>query len=250
MIWTCGLEAKFANLPELRRVVEKILERCAGVERPEVVVRHLKRLVDPLLDRDRRYDNDELGEAIAPVELKNRTQVDVRLAGTGFHLHGEVAGVDSIGRRQAVTKLHFLEVRKDLIVEQRQPVAGAPIILGEVAVACGCHRSFVTVNSVRQISWPRNRSHTESTACSWKIKVGFETKLHHGAKGIDSRNRALPRTKRQAYLHTSVSIVRAGELASNRRFPAGVAPSAERTSIHPHRHLFGLARSPLESTVH
>ncbi len=52
----------------------------------------LERLVDAFLDRHRRHHDDELGEAVAPVQLEDRAQVDVGLARAGLHLHGEIAG--------------------------------------------------------------------------------------------------------------------------------------------------------------
>ena len=41
------------------------------------------------------------------------------------------AGVQRLGRRQAVAELYVLEVRENFVVEQRQPVANAKIVLGE-----------------------------------------------------------------------------------------------------------------------
>jgi hypothetical protein len=68
------------------------------------------------------------------------------------------------------------QVGLDLVVEQRQPVADAALFGGQHAFqrSLGGCRSLsgraartVTVNSVRQTSWPRNRSHTDSIAADW-----------------------------------------------------------------------------------
>ena len=53
------------DLAELRRVVEEVLEGRTRVEYPEVVLGDPERFVDPFLDRNRRHDDDELGEAVA-----------------------------------------------------------------------------------------------------------------------------------------------------------------------------------------
>ena len=91
----------------------------------------LERLVDALLDRHRRHDDHELGEAVALVQLEDRAQVDVGLAGAGLHLDGEVAGGERSRRRQAVAELDVVQVLEELVVEQRQPVADAEVALGE-----------------------------------------------------------------------------------------------------------------------
>jgi hypothetical protein len=48
-------------------------------------------VIDAFLDRHRRHHDDELGEAVALVQLEDGAQIDVGLAGAGLHLHGEIA---------------------------------------------------------------------------------------------------------------------------------------------------------------
>ena len=79
-----------AHLTELPRVVEEVVEGHAGVEPLEVVLGDLERLVDALLDGNGRHHDHELGEAVALVQLKDGSQVDVGLAGSRLHLDGEV----------------------------------------------------------------------------------------------------------------------------------------------------------------
>ena len=50
---------------------------------------------------------------------------------SGLHLHGEVAGIQRLGRGQSVAKLDLLQVCENLVVEQGQPVADAEIVLRE-----------------------------------------------------------------------------------------------------------------------
>ena len=78
---------------------------------------NLKRFVDALLDRDGRHDNHELREAVALVQFKDRAQVRIRLAGSRLHFDGEVAGVQSVGRRYAVPELDSIQVLEDFLVE-------------------------------------------------------------------------------------------------------------------------------------
>ena len=63
---------KIPDLTEFRRIVEEVLERRSRIERSKVVLGDLQRLVHALLDRDGRYDDDELGEAVPLVQLENR----------------------------------------------------------------------------------------------------------------------------------------------------------------------------------
>ena len=57
---------EIANLTELRGIIEEVVEGLTGIEPFEVILGDLKRLIDAFLNRDRRYDDDELGE---PIEL-------------------------------------------------------------------------------------------------------------------------------------------------------------------------------------
>ena len=82
---------KVAHLAQLARVVQKEVHRHPGIQAPEMLLRDLQRLVHALLDGHRGHDDDELGEAIAPVQLKNGAQIHIGLAGAGFHLHREIA---------------------------------------------------------------------------------------------------------------------------------------------------------------
>ena len=101
-----------AHLAELGGVVEEVVEGRVGVEALEVLLGDLERLVDALLDRHRGHHDDELGEAVALVQLEDRAQVDVGLAGAGLHLHGEVAGGERGRGRQAVAELDVVQVRR------------------------------------------------------------------------------------------------------------------------------------------
>ena len=94
-----------AHLAELAGVVKEVLEGRVGVEGAEVLFGDLERLVNALLDRHRRDDDDELGEAITAVQLEDRAQVDVGLARAGFHLDGEIARGQRGGRPQAIADL-------------------------------------------------------------------------------------------------------------------------------------------------
>ena len=114
-----------ADLPQLRGVVEEILEGSVGVQTSEVILGDLKGLVDSLLDGDRRHDDDELGETVALVQLKNCPQVDVGFAGSSFHLNGEVACCQRIGGSQPVAELDVVQVPQQFVVQQLQAVADA-----------------------------------------------------------------------------------------------------------------------------
>ena len=126
-----GAGSEVAHLSELARIVEKVLEGDSGVEAFEMVLGYLDCLVDTLFDSDRGHHDNELVKAKALVQLKNRAQVHVGLAGAGLHLHGEVAGGECRRGRQAIANLDLVQVREDLIVEQVEAVANAKIVLGE-----------------------------------------------------------------------------------------------------------------------
>ena len=165
-----------------------------------MIVRHLERLVDAFLDRDRRHDDDELGKSVALVQLEDRAQIDVGLAGSRLHLHGEVAGIQRLGRGQSVAKLDLGQICENLVVEQRQPVADAEIVLRE-------GQPLLRVQSI-----PGNRElraadllATEQVADSvhrlqLEVEVGLETELQHGRIEFRLRSWRLPSGKHQAFV--------------------------------------------------
>ena len=73
----------------------------------------LKALLDALANCHRRHHDDELGEAIATVELVDGADVDIGLASARLHLYGEVAQAPlcgNAGRREVLTLLDGMEV--------------------------------------------------------------------------------------------------------------------------------------------
>ena len=163
-----------AHLPELGRVVEEVLERHAGIERPEVVVGELERLVHSLLDRHRRHHDHELGETVALVQLEDRAQVDVGLPGPGFHLDGEVAGLQVPRRWHAVAELDGPQILEHLVIQQGQPVADAESRFLECQVArIPGDRELGSAHllAAEQIADGLHRLELE-------VQVGLETELH------------------------------------------------------------------------
>ena len=152
------------HLPEFRRVVEEILEGRSRVECPKVVVRDLERFVDTLFNRNRRHDDDEFVETVAFIQLENRAQVDVRLAGPRLHLYGKVTGVQGVRGWHAVAKLDILQVLQDFVVEQGEPVANSKVILSKNKT-CLTLRSLTRNGELGATDLlTRNRSQTASMA--------------------------------------------------------------------------------------
>ena len=60
-----------------------------------MILGDLEGLVDTLLDRDRWDHDDELREPEALVQLEDRAQVHIGLAGPRLHLHREVRRVEN-----------------------------------------------------------------------------------------------------------------------------------------------------------
>ena len=125
-----GAGGEVAHLAQLAGVVQEEVHRHAGIDALEVLLGDLQRLVDAFLDGHRRHHDDELGEAVALVQLEDRAQVDVGLAGAGLHLNREVAGRQRAGRRQAVAQLHAAQVVQQLLIHQGQAVAQALVGVG------------------------------------------------------------------------------------------------------------------------
>ena len=131
-----------AHRTHVLRVIYEVIERCAVVERFEVLARGLEALEDALADGHARHDDDELGDAIAAVELVDGADVHVGLAGARFHLDGEVAQTpvgEDVGRREAALLLHGVQVVEELAWRHAELVAVANHKLADrrLALAAG-----------------------------------------------------------------------------------------------------------------
>ena len=143
-----------------------------------MIVRDLQRFVDALLDGNRGYNNDELGEPITFVQFEDRTQVDVGFSGSGLHLHAEVPGIQGTGRGQTVTELDSIQVFQDFLIRQSEPVTDAKVVFGK-------SRPHVGLGRVRRDSelGATDLLTTEQVADRFnrmklKIKVRFEMEFH------------------------------------------------------------------------
>ena len=96
-----GVGAEPLQLVELRRAVDE-RSGLGAVYLLEVLGCHVERLLHALADRHRRHDHDELAPAVALVQLHDRLDVDVGLAGPRLHLDVEVR---SAGRGLTVLQL-------------------------------------------------------------------------------------------------------------------------------------------------
>ena len=162
------------DLAELLGVVDEVVEADVVVEPLEVLLGHLERLVDALLDGDGGHDDDELGEAVPAIQLEDAAQVDVGLAGARLHLDGEVEIAQLCRGLEAIAQLDLADVREDVLVEQLEAVADAEVVLARVpSCICGVRPVAPTVKLVWQVSWPSNRSTMDETASAWKSRSGL-----------------------------------------------------------------------------
>ena len=65
------------------------------------------------------------------MQFQNGPQIDVRLTRPRLHFHGEVAGIQRRGGRQAVAQLDGVQVVENRVVGQGQPVARAEVVFGQ-----------------------------------------------------------------------------------------------------------------------
>ena len=139
---------------------------------------NLERLVNALLDRYGRHDDDELGETVALVQLEDRTQVDIRLSGSRLHFHGEVARGQVIRGRHTVSELDCVQVLKDFFIEKGEPISDSEITLGErkprlrrLLVPRDSELGPTDFLAAKKVAHGFNRLKLE-------IEVRFEVKLH------------------------------------------------------------------------
>ena len=143
-----------------------------------MLLRDLERLVDAFLDRHRRHDDHELGEAVPLVQLEDRAQIDVGLAGAGLHLDREVAGGERADGGRPLRSWMALRFSSSSSSSSVRRLPMPRSFSQAQAKLRGPTASRVTVNSVRQISWPRKRSQTASIACELVVEIGLEVQFH------------------------------------------------------------------------
>ena len=119
---------KVAHLAELRRIVNEEVEWRARVEPLEVLGRGLDGVIDAFLDRHRGHDDDELGEAVTLVQLKDSPQINIGLAGAGLHLYGEVARPERRRGYEAMAELNGVQIREEFFVEKGQSIAEPEVV--------------------------------------------------------------------------------------------------------------------------
>ena len=73
--------------------------------------------------------DNEFGETVLLVHLKDRAQVDIGFSGTCLHLDGEVFAIQGAGLFETVDQLYLLGVFKQLFFNKTQAVAYAEIVL-------------------------------------------------------------------------------------------------------------------------
>ena len=81
-----GIVGEGIEFVQSRTVVDKPAGFLA-VMLHEVIFKHPETLGNALANGDARYHNDELRPTVAFVEFKHRFDVDISLAGAGFHFH-------------------------------------------------------------------------------------------------------------------------------------------------------------------
>jgi hypothetical protein len=147
-----------------------------------VLRRHLNGVIDALLDRHRGHHDDELGEAVALVQLEDGAQIDVGLARAGLHLHGEVPGRERGRGGEAVAELNGVQVGQQLIGQQGQPVADAEIVFKQCHLPPG---AFPRDGELRPAGL---LSVEQSTDCfdglELVVEVGLEVELHGTPTGF------------------------------------------------------------------
>ena len=103
-----------------------------------MLARGLEALEDALADGNAWHDDDELGDAVAAVQLVNGADVHVGLSGARLHLDGEVSqapvGKD-VGCREAAILLHGVQVVEELAGRYAKLVSVANHELAECRLA-------------------------------------------------------------------------------------------------------------------
>ena len=107
-----------------------------------MLARGLEALEDALTDGHARHDDDELGDAVAAVQLVDGADVHVCLAGARLHLDGEVSQApvgEDVGCREAAILLHGVQVVEELARRNAKlvSVANHQLIDRRLAFAAG-----------------------------------------------------------------------------------------------------------------
>ncbi len=99
--------------PELLGVIDAGVEWNVVVQTLQMLPQQRDAREHALADGDVRDDDDELGESITLVQLEDRAQVDVGLAGARLHLDREIHPVEGITHGDPIAFLHGPKIRED-----------------------------------------------------------------------------------------------------------------------------------------
>src|ERR1035437_5632611 len=71
---------------------------------------------NPFTNRHTRHNDDKLTEAVDLVQLENRAEVDIGLAGAGFHFYGEVPPLKFWRFRYVADFLDSMDIGKQALI--------------------------------------------------------------------------------------------------------------------------------------
>ena len=105
-----AVRCKAVNFRELGRIVDEEPDFLA-VFLCEMILRHLKGLINALADGDARHDHDELAPTIVLVQLIHRLDVGIGLANARLHFNRQVVATFQLVRwLDLIGTLHLLQM--------------------------------------------------------------------------------------------------------------------------------------------
>ena len=105
-----GAGGKLAHIGQLGGVVDEVPTGYIVILKAEMLLGNLEGLIHALPNGHRRHHDNELGEAILAVQLKDGLGVDIGFACAGLHLNAELHGFGGIGQGQVIPLLNRVHI--------------------------------------------------------------------------------------------------------------------------------------------
>ena len=132
-----AIRRKAVNFRELGRIVDEKPDFLAVFLR-EMLLCHLKRLINALADSDARHNHDELAPTVVLVQLIHGLDVGIGLADTGFHFNRQVIATFQLVRwLDLIGALYLLQMLQNQLVGKLRHDAFIPPA-GKIVHRCDC----------------------------------------------------------------------------------------------------------------
>ncbi len=204
-----AIRRKAVNFCELGGIIDKEPDFLA-VFLCEMILRHLKGLINALADGDARHDHDELAPTVMLVQLIHRLDVGIGLADARLHFNRQVvASFQLFGRLDLIGTLHLLQMfQNQLVGKLRHNALIAPT--GEVRIVLQANLivSITAVHHIGRCEVRLSGENVNNCFCCIRLKfLMFELQLQSSSPPSSATICSSRSLRRSSFLGSTVSYL-------------------------------------------